>query len=78
MENISKNLMTALGVCEKMVNCMKRQLIETAGRENRTYTDEEDWMFERLDEATVGIKRAKFAIQRMGFNSSDEINRKIK
>ena len=73
MNEKKSKLMGWLELCERTVEDMKRDIVNSIGTENRVYTDEEDWMMERLDDATVGIKKAIFAIQRSSFKAGDEV-----
>ncbi len=71
-EKVTK-LLGNLELGEKIIGEIRSSMFEEVSSDNRLFTDEEDWYMARLDDALMGVKKAIFAVQRMGFKVEDEI-----
>lgn len=68
-------LMGFLVGAEKIISAMKGKVIDTAGRQSRNYTDEEELYLKRLEDALEYIGKARFCVIQSGFRCEHESKR---
>ena len=71
-ETTEAKLMGFLTLSERLTESIIRRMINTTGRQRRTYTDTEELYMERLESALGHIRAARFSISQSTFRLDHE------
>ncbi len=64
-----QSLFRLLSNSDRTIDSIRGAIIESAGRANRPYTEDEEWTLDRMERAKSYVAKALFEVRRSSFDS---------